>query len=77
MKGKDIMTEFEKTCIETMEMVLLNQYKDIINAPNLQSKILIKAEKDGMIEALSIMGYTVSIDVDTDLRVKAVHVRKI
>lgn len=77
MKGKDIMTEFEKTCIETMEMVLLNQYKDIINAPNLQSKILMKAEKDGMIEALSIMGYTVSIDVDTDLRVKAVHVRKI
>lgn len=77
MKGKNIMTEFEKTCIETMEMALLNQYKDIINAPNLQSKILMKAEKDGMIEALSIMGYTVSIDVDTDLRVKAVHVRKI
>lgn len=56
---------------------IINQYKDIINAPNLQSKILMKAEKDGMIEALSIMGYTVSIDVDTDLRVKAVHVRKI
>lgn len=71
------MNEYEKTNIETMEMVLLNQYKDIINTPSLSSQILMKAEKDGMIEALSIMGYMVSIDVDTDLKVKAVHVRKI
>ena len=71
------MNEYEEKSIETMEMVLLNQYKDIINTPSLSSQILMKAEKDGMIEALSIMGYMVSIDVDTDLRVKAVHVRKI
>ena len=70
------MNEYEKTSIETMEMVLLNQYKDIINSPSLISQILMKAERDGMIEALSIMGYTVAIDVDTDLKVKAVHVRK-
>lgn len=70
------MNEYEKTSIETMEMVLLNQYKDIINSPSLISQILMKAERDGMIEALSIMGYTVTIDVDTDLKVKAVHVRK-
>lgn len=71
------MNEYEKTSIETMEMVLLNQYKDIINSPSLISQILMKAERDGMIEALSIMGYTVTIDVDTDLKVKAVHVRKV
>lgn len=71
------MTEYEKTCIETMEMVLLNQCQDIIDAPSLTSEILMKAERDGMIEALSIMGYRVSIDVDTGLKVKAVHVRKI
>lgn len=70
------MNEYEKTSIETMEMVLLNQYKDIINSPSLISQILMKAERNGMIEALSIMGYTVTIDVDTDLKVKAVHVRK-
>lgn len=71
------MTEFEKTSIETMEMVLLNYYNDIINALSLPNQILLKAEKDGMIEALSIMGYTVFIDVDTDLKVKAVHVQKL
>lgn len=71
------MNEYEKTSIETMEMVLLNQYKDIINSPSLISQILMKAERDGMIEALSIMGYTVTIDVDTDLKVQAVHVRKV
>lgn len=71
------MNEYEKTSIETMEMVLLNQYKDIINSPSLISQILMKAERDGMIETLSIMGYTVTIDVDTDLKVKAVHVRKV
>lgn len=71
------MKEHEKTSIETMEMVLLNQYKDIINTPSLPSQILMKAEMDGMIEALLIMGYTVSIDVDKDLKVKAVHVQKL
>ena len=71
------MNEYEKKSIETMEMVLLNKYKDIINTPSLSSQILMKAEKDGMIEALSIMGYMVSIDVDTDLKVKAVHVQKL
>lgn len=71
------MNEYEKAIIETMEMVLLNQYKDIINSPSLISQILMKAERDGMIEALSIMGYTVTIDVDTDLKVEAVHVRKV
>lgn len=76
-RGEQEMNEYEKKSIETMEMVLLNQYNDIINTPSLPSQILMKAEKDGMIEALSIMGYTVSIDVDTDLKVKAVHVRKI
>lgn len=70
------MKEYEKTSIETMEMVLFNIYRDIINAGSVSRQIVLRAEKDGMIEALSIMGYTVSIDVDTDLRVKAVHVRK-
>lgn len=71
------MKEYEKTSIETMEMVLLNQCQDIIDAPSLTSEILMKAERDGMIEALSIMGYTVSIDVDKDLKVKTVHVQKL
>lgn len=71
------MKEYEKNQIETMEMVLLNQFRDIINTPSLPAQILLKAEKDGMIEALSIMGYMVKIDVDTDLKVTAVHVRKI
>lgn len=71
------MEEYEKTCIETMEMVLLNQCQDIIDTPSLTSEILMKAERDGMIEALSIMGYTVSIDVDKDLKVQAVHVQKL
>ena len=76
-RGEQEMNEYEKKSIETMEMVLLNQYKDIINTPSISSQILMKAEKDGMIEALSIMGYMVSIDVDTDLKVKAVHVQKL
>lgn len=71
------MKEYEKNQIETMEMVLLNQFRDIINAPSLPAQILLKVEKDGMIEALSIMGYMVTIDVDTDLRVTSVHVRKV
>lgn len=71
------MQEYEKTGIETMEMVLFNIFKDIINAGSVSRQIVLRAERDGMIEALSIMGYTVSIDVDTDLRVKAVHVQKL
>lgn len=71
------MKEYEKNQIEAMEMVLLNQFRDIINTPSLPAQILLKAEKDGMIEALSIMGYMVTIDVDTDLWVTSVHVRKV
>lgn len=71
------MKEYETASIETMEMVLLNQFRDIINKPSLPAQLLLKAEKDGMIEALSIMGYMVKIDVDTDLKVTAVHVRKV
>lgn len=71
------MQEYEKTCIETMEMVLFNLYKDIINAGSVSRQIVLRAEKDGMIEALSIMGYMVTIDVDTDLKVQAVHVQKL
>lgn len=71
------MKEYETASIETMEMVLLNQFRDIINTPSLPAQILLKAEKDGMIEALSIMGYMVKIDVDSDLKVTAVHVRKV
>ena len=71
------MQEYEKTGIETMEMVLFNLYKDIINAVSISRQIVLRAEKDGMIEALSIMGYMVTIDVDTDLKVQAVHVQKL
>lgn len=71
------MNEYEKTAIKTMEEVLFNQYKDIINEKSILRQSFLKAEKDAMIATLSIMGYMVSIDVDTDLRVKAVHVRKI
>lgn len=71
------MNEYEKTIIETMEMVLLNQFRDIINTHSLPAEILLKAERDGMIEALSIMGYMVTIDVDADLWVTSVHVRKV
>lgn len=71
------MKEYEKTGIETMEMVLFNLYKDIINAGSVSRQIVLRAEKDGMIEALSIMGYMVTIDVDTDLKVQAVHVQKL
>lgn len=71
------MKEYETASIETMEMVLLNQFRDIINTPSLPVQLLLKAEKDGMIEALSIMGYMVKIDVDTDLKVTAVHVCKV
>lgn len=71
------MKEYEKTGIETMEMVLFNLYKDIINAGSVSRQIVLRAEKDGMIEALSIMGYMVTIDVDTDLKVQAVHIQKL
>lgn len=71
------MKEYEKCSIETMETVLLNQYKDISNEISFARQFILKAEKDGMIEALTIMGYAVSIDVDTDLKVTAVHVRKL
>lgn len=71
------MNEYEKASIETMELVLLSQYNEIIKEQSFVKQTLLKAEKDSMIATLSIMGYTVSIDVDTDLKVTAVHVRKV
>lgn len=71
------MDEYEKINIETMEMVLLNQYKAIFNENSSTRQILLNAEKDSMIATLSIMGYMVKIDVDSDLKVTAVHVRKV
>ena len=71
------MTEYEKTSIKTMEMILLNKYKDIINEQSIVRQMLLKAEKDAMNATLSIMGYSVVCDVDTDLKVTAVHVRKL
>ena len=71
------MKDYEKTSIETMEMMLLDHYTQIIKEYSTMRQIILKAEKDSIITTLSIMGYTVSIDVDTDLHVTAVHVRKI
>lgn len=71
------MKEFEKISIETMEMILLNQYKAIFNEMSIPRQVVLNAEKDAMIATLAIMGYMVTCDVDTDLKIKAVHVRKI
>ena len=71
------MKEYEKIHIETMELVLLNQHNLIIKEQSFAKQILLKTEKDTMIATLSIMGYTVFIDVDTDLNVTAVHIRKL
>lgn len=71
------MNEYEKTNIKTMEMILLNKYKDIINEQSIVRQMLLKAEKDAMNATLSIMGYSVVCDVDTDLKVTAVHITKL
>lgn len=71
------MKEFEKISIETMEMILLNQYKAIFNEMYIPRQVVLNAEKDAMIATLAIMGYMVTCDVDTDLKIKTVHVRKI
>ena len=71
------MKEYEKIQIETMELVLLNRYNAIIKEQSFAKQTLLRTEKDAMITTLSIMGYMVTIDVDTDLRVTAVHVRKV
>lgn len=71
------MKEFENISIETMEMILLNQYKAIFNEMSPSRQVVLNAEKDAMIATLLIMGYMVTCDVDTDLKIKAVHVRKI
>lgn len=70
------MTLAEKFAIETMETVLLNQYKDIELEKYPERLNILKAEKDTMIATLSVIGYMVTCEVDTDLKVTAVHVRK-
>lgn len=71
------MTLAEKFAVETMETVLLNQYKDMEIEHSPDRLNILKAEKDAMIATLSVVGYMVTCDVDTDLIIKAVHVRKI
>lgn len=71
------MKEYETTSIKTMEMIVLNKYKDIIKEQSFVRQMLLKSEKDAILMTLSIMGYSVVCDVDTDLRVTAVHITKI
>lgn len=71
------MKEYETTSIKTMEMIVLNKYKDIIKEQSVVRQMLLKSEKDAILMTLSIMGYSVVCDVDTDLRVTAVHITKI
>ena len=70
------MKEYETTSIKTMEMIVLNKYKDIIKEQSFVRQMLLKSEKDAILMTLSIMGYSVVCDVDTDLRVTAVHITK-
>ena len=71
------MTLAEKFAIETMETVLLNQYKDIELEKSHERLNILKAEKDAMIATLSVVGYMVTCEVDTDLKITDVHVRKL
>lgn len=71
------MKEYETTSIKTMEMIVLNKYKDIIKEKSFVRQMLLKSEKDAILMTLSIMGYSVVCDVDTDLRVTGVHITKI
>lgn len=77
MKGKNTMIEYEKTAIRTMEMILLKKYEDIDKERSIVRQMILKAEKDAMNVTLSIMGYSVVCDVDTDLCVTAVHITKL
>lgn len=71
------MNEYEKVSIETMELVLLNQYSAIFKEQSPVKQTILNVEKDAMLSTLAIMGYIVTCDVDTDLKVTAVHVRKV
>lgn len=71
------MKEYETTSIKTMEMIVLNKYKDIIKEKSFVRQMVLKSEKDAILMTLSIMGYSVTCDVDTDLRVTAVHITKL
>ena len=71
------MNVYEKTRIETMETVLLNLHKVIENECDFVRQDILKREKDAMIAALIIMGYMVTCNVDMDLNIISVHVRKI
>lgn len=71
------MKEYETNSIKTMEMIVLNKYKEIIKEQSFVRQMLLKTEKDAILMTLSIMGYSVACDVDTDLRVTAVHITKI
>lgn len=71
------MKEYETTSIKTMEMIVLNKYKDIIKEQSFARQMLLTSEKDAILMTLSIMGYSVVCDVDTDLRITAVHITKI
>lgn len=71
------MTEYEKTNIKTLEMILLSKYKEIIKEQSFVRQMLLKTEKDAINMTLSIMGYSVSCDVDTDLHVTDVHITKL
>lgn len=70
------MNEHEEVNMRIMEMIVLNKYKDIIKEQSSVRQMLLKTEKDTIIMTLSIMGYSVACDVDTDLRVIAVHITK-
>lgn len=70
------MNEFEKAGIEAMEIILMAKHKAMINENSIILYDLLKAEQDAMIATLEIMGYTVSYDVDKDLKIKAFHITK-
>lgn len=71
------MNEYEKANIKTMEMILLSKYKEIVKEQSFVRQMLLKTEKDAINMTLSIMGYSVSCDVDIDLRVTDVHITKL
>lgn len=49
------MNEYEKVNMRTMEMIVLNKYKDIIKEQSSVRQMLLKTEKDSIIMTLSIM----------------------
>ena len=52
-----------------MEMILLSKYKEIIKEQSFVRQMLLKTEKDAINMTLSIMAYSVSCDVDTDVHI--------